>query len=543
MLQFPLREDQERAVQVASRCLLGQQPPTLLSSPTGSGKGLIEAALLEAFPDAAVTCPNQAIAVGIAVKLTSRVEVMDWPEAKQQAFCERLRIFTAGRAKNLAGRGEFTARRLIDDEAHHVTDDTHDSLRDLLGDPPRVGFTATPYRGTPQGTDELRALYPGGIVPVITLKECVDRGYVSLPRFETLPLLDDERIAVKNGEFVVTEVDSAIRSRVGQLCEVIRQREWGGQRYRRPVTVVLGSVGAVEIVRDATAHAGLPTESVTAETTNRGRIFAKVLAGECLLLQVRAVGEGVDLPLRVMYDLSPTMSPVLWMQRLGRIMRPVGMVCDGCGAGWLGVTQLSCPCGGGPMPGPMPDYVACCHNLMRHGYLMEGLVPKSAFVQARQAWGDDWKPSRRSMSRALGNTGFGRFQPVEVPLHGGGTAWLYALRTEDGLKSYAALLLPQCPAPMYFERCDVLTGERKRFVTPTGHEVEYAEKRQGPWRAIAKLPDLDGCASHPSDPAFPSMVGRWKAGAKRYGLDAAAVPNRKQYLLFRILQDTRQRVV
>lgn len=543
MLQFPLRDEQREAVRVASECLTGRRPPSLLSSPTGSGKGLIEAALLEAHPESICTTPNQSIAAGIAVKLTSVTEVLEWPESRQQRFCEEHRIFTTGRAKNLASRGELTGCSLIDDEAHHASDDTHDSLRDLFNDPPRVGLTATPFRGTPKGTKSLNDLYPGGIVPVITLKECVDRGYVSLPNFHTLPLLDDEKIEVRNGEFVVTAVDSAVKSRVGQLAEILRAGEYiGGGEYRRPVTVVLGSVSGVEIVREALEHAGLPCAVIVAETKNRGEIFRRVLDRRAVLLQVRAVGEGVDLPLRAMYDMSPTMSPVLWLQRLGRIMRPIGMEeCYTCDGGRLRDDCLVCS-GKGSYRGAQPSYFACCHNLMRHGYLMEGLIPKSSFIEARQAWGDDWKPSRRCMTRALGNTGFGRFLPVEVPLHGGGTAWLYALKTTDGLRSYAALLLPQCPAPVYFERHDVLTGERKKFTTDTGHEVEYAEKKQGPWKAIAALPDLAGCASYPSDPVFPSMAGRWKDGAKRYGLDASITPTRKQYLLFRILQDTRQRV-
>lgn len=517
-MQFELRPEQVEATVVAGACLRAERAPTLLSAPTGSGKGVIEAELVRTHPDAALTCPNQSIAVGIAVKLTGDTGIAEGTDSAQQRTCERLRIFTDGRAKNLAARGDLTwVKRLINDEAHHGTNDTHDSLRDLLADPPRVGLTATPYRGTPNGTAELHKLYPGGIVPVVTLKRCVEAGYVSLPGFETLPLLDDETISVKGGEFVVTEVDSAIRSRVGQLVETLRQREWNDGSYHRPVTVVLGSVGACDLVAEALQAADLPSLTIVAGTRDRQSLYRRVLARDVLLLQVRAVGEGVDLPLRAMYDLSPTMSPVLWMQRVGRIMRPCG-----------------------DEPGPV--YYSCCHNLMRHGYLMEGLVPRSAFIKARTAWGDEWKPSRRSMTRALGNTGFGRFLPVEVPLRDGGNAWLYALRTGDGLRSYAAVLIPHATQPVYFERQDVLTGAMKKFTTPGGAEIEYAEKRVGPWQWIAVLPDLVGCASYPNDQVYPSMQKAWTQRAGRYGLDPSTEPTRKQYTLFRILEDAKLKV-
>lgn len=180
---------------------------------------------------------------------------------------------------------------------------------------------------------------------------------------------------------------------------------------------------------------------------------------------------------------------------------------------------------------------------MRHGYLYEGLIPRGAFNEARAVWGDDWKPSRRSMSRALGTSGFGRFAPCEVPLQAGGTAWLYVLRTEDGLQSYAALLLPHYPAPFYFGREDALTGRTKELKVASGATISYPEKRQGSWATLRALPELTGCSSYPPENVFPWMLEKWKDGAATRGLDATITPTRKQYPLLRILQDTKQRVV
>lgn len=500
---------QSAAVDVIESVMKGDRQPTCIVAPTGAGKGVIEAAALERMPGLIVTTPSQPIATSIAVKLTGDESLTSLSDGGQQKACEKLRIFTDMRAKNLAAKGKLSwVTGLLRDENHHATSDTHQSLGDLLP-VPHAGCTATPYRGTPAGTKQLHAMYPGGIEFALRLEDAVKRGYVSLPEFRTLPLLDDETIDVKAGEFVVKSVESAVKSRVGQLAEVLRA-QWDGARYKRPLTVVLGSLGAVDIVGEAMTHAGLPWAAVTAATTNRERTFARVVAGEVALLQIRAVGEGVDLPLRLMYDLSPTMSPVLWMQRVGRIMR-----------------KSDVP----------PTYYACCHNLMRHGYLFEGLIPRSAFAEARNVWGADWQPSRRTMTRALGNTGFGRFLPAEVRLRDGGVAFLYALRTADGLASYAALLLPHLPNPIYFGRADVLTGETKKFRTAAGVEVSYPEKKQGRWRMLDSLPDLESCSSYPQDAVFPWMQEKWSAEAGKRGLDATVPPTRKTYQLFRILQD------
>jgi len=534
---FILRDYQEEALRVAEECFAGTLAKCLVA-PTGSGKGVIEAALLRRNESLLLTTPNQAIATGIAEKLTGDMGLSQLSDARQQRACEKLRIFTDRRALNEASRGSLSwVRALFRDEAHHGTNDTHESLGDLLP-VPHAGATATPYRGTPKGTAALTRLYPGGLVPVLTLKRSVAEGFVSLPQFRTLPLLDDEQVDVVNGEFVVRSVESAIKSRVGQLTAILKETfdERSGL-FRRPATVVLGSVGAVSLVAEACDAAGVPTVAVLADTKNRTERFREAVARRAILLQIRAVGEGVDLPLRVMYDLAPTMSPVLWMQRVGRIMRPLW--CLTCGAQLRNRSQNCCET---PIFDDSPTYFACCHNLMRHGYLFEGLIPKASFVEARQVWGDDWQPSRRTMTRALGNTGFGRFAPTEVRLRDGGAAWLYALRSEDGLHSYAALLLPQVPTPFYFMRQDVLTGATKTMRTPSGVEVEYAEKKQGRWTATPALPDATGLASYPADQVFPWMLERWRERAERRGLDASVVPTRKQYQLFRILEDTSKAV-
>lgn len=543
MLFTPHDYQQDGIDQIPSRLAAGE-PAALFTSPTGSGKGLILAGVRKSNPGILVTVPSVEIAVGIVVKLLGDEGVKELPETRQRRLTESNGVFTVKRALSQAERGELTwVTGVVHDEAHHGTDDTHHGLRDLLG-VPYCGLSATPYRGTPAETDMLRRMYPGGVKPLLTLRDAVRRRVIALPKFETLPLLDDETIDVTNGEFVVKSVESAVKSRLGQLVEVLRGG-YTNNRWAAATTVVLGGVGAVSLVQDALEAAGLPAVSVVAGTRNRQALFQRVVNREAVLLQVRAVGEGVDLPLRVMYDLSPTMSPMLWMQRVGRITRPTGtslVRCEACAGSEGGGCIL---CGDQKFRevlNPSPTYYSCCHNLMRHGYLFEGLVPRAAFAQARAAWGDDWKPTRRTMTRALGNTGFGRFAPTEVPLLKGGSAILYSLKAPDGLTAYAALLIPHAVRPVYFQREDALTGQTKEWEPRPGVKVSYAEKKRGRWRCIERLPELTGCVSLPPEPIFPTQLERWKNLAETYGLHPGAIPDKRQYTILPVLEDTKQRI-
>lgn len=512
------REYQTAAVEDGVQALTRRAPAPLYAAPTGSGKGLCLAMLLDRVPGLLLVVPNLPIALGVYEKLTGDAGIWEEAEPVQRRKTEAARIYTDKRALTAARKGDLPwVMSVAIDEAHHSSADTTRSLLDLLGNPPMLGYTATPYRGTPAGTTDLRGMYPGGIVTVLTLRSAVDQRFVSLPEFRTLPLLDDEEIDVKDGEFVIKSVESAIGSRVGQLAEILEGHyDRAAGLFLRPTTVVLPGLGGVEVVREAFEAAGLPTVTVVADTRNRARLFADTLARRSVLLQVRAVGEGVDLALRTMFDLSPTMSPVLWMQRVGRIMRPTDEA--------------------------PPTYYSCCHNLLRHGYLFEGLIPRASFTEARTAWGADWKPSRRTMTRALGNTGFGRFAPTEVPLAGGGHAFLYALKAPTGLDSYAALLLPHHPEPVYFHRRDALTGREAQFEPRPGVVVRYPEKEYGRWTTLPAMPELTGCLSYPPDAIGPGALAWWQKDAARVGLDAAHTPDRKQFTLLPILVNTKKRI-
>ncbi len=509
------RPEQSQAIQTAKEILANRLRAALVA-PTGSGKSLIEAGLLDA--GYLVTVPGMDIADGIA--RSARIAT-DGSEAKRRARYEAAGIWTYKRLFAALAAGTLAAPTgLVIDEGHHATSDT---LQQILAMCPGVGVvlvTATIYRGTPQDTEELLKLVGGNVFHVLTLHAAVTQRRISIPSFEVVPLVNDDVIAVTGGEFQVRGCEDAVRSAQDALIALTIRRWWDadGKRWRRPGTIVLPSVQSVTEFQAAYDALGIPAVSVTAETGNRQALFARVIAGQAVLLQVRAVGEGTDLPLRWMVDAGPTMSPTLWMQRVGRICRPA------------------------PDAEDAPEYVTACHNLMRHAYLWEGLIPRGQVRQARLAWGEDFQPSRRTMSRALGLTGFGRFDPSEIWLKDGSSGYLYALTNKDGSRDVAALLLPDQPQPLYFQRVNRFTGETKTFEPKPGVTVSYRERLYGTWERIETLPELDSCSSFKPTPLRPKQLDWWASAASDRGLRPDWIPTAKEFTVLPILSNTRMRL-
>ncbi len=501
-LKFPLRPEQETAVQVA-RASLAEKQRLALDAPTGSGKSLVEAVLL--LDGNTVAAPSMDICDGIAS--SAGIDTQGSEAARRKRY-EAVGLFTYKRLHTFLAEGG-SVRGLVLDEGHHLTCDTLQEIAAMCPGAGIVLLTATLYRGTPDQTAQLLAAVGGNTHKILTLHDAVKRGRISLPTFDVLPLMDDETVEVSSGEFTVRGCERLAATAMEALVAEIVSREVADGKWKQPGTLVLPGVASVAEYAAAFASYGVETVSVLGDTRNRRVLFNRVIACDALLLQVRAVGEGTDLPLRFMYDASPTMSPPLWMQRVGRICRPGDVT---------------------------PRYITTCHNLLRHGYLWEGLVPRAAFAKSVSVWGDGFTPSRRTVCRAMGMTGFGRFLPTEVRLASGETAFLYALSSKDGFRQAAALLIPAQPKPLYFFRQLHGTGEMVSFSPKPGVNVTY-ERKEGTWKMVDTLPDLTDCVSLPSSPLTPNMKRWWNNAAARKGLAADWQPTAKEFCVLPILTD------
>lgn len=469
----------------------------LYASPTGTGKSFMEARVQAETPGSYLVVPSVEIGMDMLAKRGVAREVSAMHGAG---------IWTPIVLRNRMLAGETPApKALIIDEAHHHLSETYQVLDLLTGVCPTVGFTATPYRGTPRETSKFRQQW-GGPTWVITIPEALRLGVLSFPTLRVIPLVDDDVVEVRNGQFVVSAVDSATGSRLGEVVELIATTRVGDS-YDRTSMV---SVPSREVARDLhqrCEEAGLPSSLVDGETPQgeRQAAFSSCVAGERLLIQIQVVREGVDLPIRRLWDLHPMLSPVEFLQQFGRITRPV-------------------------KPGEEPpEYIGFNRNLLRHAYLLEGCVPSSVYAAAESAFGG---PSKRAGMRAIGLEALGRFAGSEFPLASGATGLLYAVSCFDGgttTTQYACVVDPLSE--------DVLWAKKINQRTDDPRKPHY-----GKWRRCEAPVDLSGFSSLPPSPLTDKQKAWWGRDAKRYGLDPEAKVNRKSFSVLPILADLREKL-
>lgn len=506
----PLHDFQETGVAKAIAALVGPEEgpavPLLQVAPTGTGKTVMQCEVIRRAEAAGwkvlQVVPSMEIAAGFA-------RWLDLPFNRDAL--EQHGIFTAKRLVNVLAAGDLNPTEYLGsqiDEAHHSVDDTHQTIDTYFGSKPRVGWTATGYRGTPQETGRLSEWWANNIQDLLSETDAVARGFASAPAVEIWPLVNDETVSITKGEFSTVGLEAVTENALEELVSRTIKKFWdpAARRWDRPTMLTLPTVYLVEEAQKWFSHYDAHSLAVTGETAGRQGIFESVIDRRAILIQVKVVGEGVDLPLRRLIDASPTMSPVFWRQRIGRIMRPVGV------------------------QEPPPEYIVTNHNLLRHGYILKGVLPPTVFREAVRAWGPEFQPSRRMVARVAGLQGLGRFVPNQVPVYDGSFWWLFVLGSPDGAKHYASLVNPAGGDPIVAVR---------NFEIEKGEDGKARRNydKAPPWKRIKRLPDVTGYTSVPPDPLTPGMKLWWDRAARLKGLDPEAEVNSRVFQVLPLLTD------
>lgn len=462
----------------------------VLAGPTGCGKSIVELMLQDAMGEHYwIVTPRLEIAAGILRKKGLVLETMQ--ELIEAAFAHR--VVTPVRFRNALMRGDIQrVDGIVFDEGHHVTANTWEQLQLLCGMPPAILLTATPYRGTAKGTAKFLTEW-GKEQWMVTLREAASRKDIAIPCCEILPLVDDDVVELAaNGDFDVKGIVSEYKSRIEDLADASSKWVTSTGAWDRPTVFSLPSVDLAKSLAASLCRRNAPCVVVHAGTKRSERDACYRLLVEChaSLAQVAVLGEGVDLPVRRLVDASPCMSPVKWMQQIGRAMRPVR---------------------DGEAP---PCYVCTNRNLSRHAYLFEGLLPPSVVALSDGLFG---KPSKRAGHRALGLEAIGRFRAAEVKLLDGNTLLFYSLvsLTDGRVREFACMVHPCSP--------DALWAERKHRVKADG------TKDWGKWSRCIPPEDLVGFGSSPNSDPTDKQKAWWERSAKGRGLDPAMKVTRKNF--------------
>ncbi len=465
-----LYPDQLTAVAVG----VAEKHRVAIVSPTGTGKSYIAKAILDGDPKAVFVAPSQEILDGL----------------KQKGVAGR-KLWTVKKLHNrLMGGEELDVSRLVIDEAHHAVDDTHQGVFACIPETvPLVGLTATFYRGTPKGTAELHQFW-GDPYIALTWTDAAAQGRIRLPHFETVPLVDDDILSVTGGEFSINTVTSEYARKSEDAASILLSHDM----LSHPCVVGVSSREmAAEMARTILEVCKKQCAIVDADTKpkDRGLAFHQTLACERVLVHINVVSEGVDLAIRNYLDLSPTLSPRLFVQRAGRIMRP-GSV--------------------------LPKYVCTNRNIERHAYLLEGGIPEANVIQAQSAF---VSPSVRNARRAMGLESLGKIKSDSVLTTSGLRVSFYSVVSVDvsSRTSYLCVLHPTQSAPVWLGR--------------TGTDAYSHE----PWRVVEAPKSLEGYGSTPSRPLTPGQKKWWDNQARTFGLDPTQDVTARKFQLMPALKD------
>lgn len=319
-----LRPYQVQAVQSVREEIRHGAKKVLLICPTGGGKTVVFSHIVQ----------SAAAKGSRALIVAHRRELVAQASGKLNAFGVQHGIIQAGfpvaphRPVQVASIQTLKARPgllervdlVVIDECHHVT--TANTYAQVLARWPNallLGVTATPWRLDGKGLGDI---FPAHVV-ARTPRELRDEGFLVPVGGWEYEGIDTSQARVQRGDFVAGDLQaSAISRRV--VGDVVN--EWvlhaGGVR-----TVLFGlSIEHSSLMAEAFRNAGVAAEHVDGEmpTEKRDAILRRLRSGETrVVCNCNVLTEGFDCPeLECCILARPTLSTALFLQMVGRVLRP-----------------------------------------------------------------------------------------------------------------------------------------------------------------------------------------------------------------------------
>jgi DNA repair protein RadD len=317
-----LRPYQQQAISDLRMAYRSGSAAPLLVAPTGMGKTVVFAAITQA-----------AAARGRQVLiLVHRRELIHQASAKLAAIGVDHGVIAAGitpaNASVQVASVQTLIRRLdraaapdliIIDEAHHaVAGNTWGRIIDHWPNSLLLGVTATPVRQDGRG---LGSMFDHLVLGPSTA-ELIATGYLTPARiYAPPPVADLTGIHRRAGDYAIDEAaDRMDRPTVTGDAISHYQRIGAGQ----PAIAFCCNVKHAEHVCHAFKVAGIRAATLLGTTADRDALVARFAAGFIdVLVTVDVVSEGFDCPgAAVAILLRPTQSEGLYLQQIGRVLRP-----------------------------------------------------------------------------------------------------------------------------------------------------------------------------------------------------------------------------
>jgi superfamily II DNA or RNA helicase len=249
----------------------------------------------------------------------AHVAKLGWPMIEDAAHVAVASVQTLGR--RMPWLEEYDPQIIVIDEAHHAVAGTWKRIIEACPKAILIGVTATPCRADGVGLiDVFDALVLGP-----SMRELIQMGYLLPARVYSVPLSEDlSNVAHKGGDIDPAAAAAILDkpSITGNAVDHYRQLAPG-----RPAIAFCSSVKHAENVAAEFRAAGFRFEVVTGDMDDNDRdrrimgLADGSLHGICT---VDVVSEGTDIPVaEVAILLRPTESESLFLQQVGRVLRPV----------------------------------------------------------------------------------------------------------------------------------------------------------------------------------------------------------------------------
>jgi DNA repair protein RadD len=315
-----LRPHQKSAIEQLRSSIRSGKRKTVLMMPTGAGKTLTAAKIIESATDKG----NQVLFT------VPRISLIDQTVAE----FEREGIFSIGvqqanhprrmdSAMVQIGTVHTLLRRLeslplnpglvLVDEAHEDNKVIH-QMMDKWPRTPFIGLTATPWR-TGMGL-----VWQDLIIPV-TIGSLIEYGYLSQFKVYAPHVPDLKGVRSSMGDYAEAGLEEVMGEAkiVGGIVET-----WLERGENRPTLVFCVNCNHAKAVHNQFERAGIASAYVDHKTdvVERGIIERRFRAGEIkVACSVRTLTTGVDWPVSCIVDAAPTKSEMLHVQKIGRGLR------------------------------------------------------------------------------------------------------------------------------------------------------------------------------------------------------------------------------
>lgn len=312
----------------------------IVVAPTGAGKSVIIAKFCEGVVS---RWPEQRILMLTHVKelVAQNFEKLTtvWPEAPAGINAASLKrrdtdeniIFASVQSvyKKWENLGRFDL--VLVDECHLIPNGGEGMYNKLLAGLRKfnsklkvIGYTASPYRMKSGHLIGEKTLFTD-IAYEIKIKTLIDRGYLCkvVPK-ATKTELDVSGVKMRGGEYIAGELENAVDNDVINKSAVQEIIEYG--QDRKSWLVFCTGVSHAHHICDELQSNGITAKVVTGETpqAERDKTINDYKAGHIrALVNVNVLTTGFDAPeTDLLACLRPTKSTGLWVQMIGRGMRP-----------------------------------------------------------------------------------------------------------------------------------------------------------------------------------------------------------------------------